>query len=154
MGRFKTIVWSLVVLLYSCNSNHEKNIELLLSSQYDEMSSFYNKEASLIYSASEKKTIDFPYLKESFDKVTNVKNELDVFFETYPNLKEKDKLDLIFKTRKKINCLTSQKIKYIEEDLLKRINNNIFDKGIYADFSKVYYNIVFDYYSKHCTKVH
>jgi hypothetical protein len=153
MGHFKIIVWFLIILLFSCN-NKEKDVEALLSSQYDEMNFFYKKEASHIYLAAKDKTIDFPYLQESFDSITNVKNELDIFFVTYPNLKENDKLNLIFKTRKKINNLTNLKIKFIDEELLIKINKNILDKGINADFSKVYYNIVFDYYSKHCNKVH
>lgn len=153
MGHFKIIVWFLVIPLFSCN-NKEKDVEVLLSNQYDEMSFFYKKEASFIYSAAENKTIDFPYLKKSFDNITNVRSELDIFFKTYPNLKEKDKLGLIFKTRKKINSLTNQKIKFIDEGLLIKINKNILDKGINADFSKIYYNIVFDYYSKHCNKAH
>ena len=153
MDRFKIIAWFLIVLLFSC-SNKQKDVEILISNQYDEMNLFYKKEASNIYLATRNKIIDYPYMKKSFDSIENVKNELDIFYSRYPNLKEKNKLEFIFKTRKKINSLTNLKVKFVDENLLIKVNEDILDKGINADFSKIYYHILLDYYSKHCNKTY
>lgn len=150
---FKVTIVCLTMLFFSCDEKRTHTEQLLLT-QYDEMDSFYKKESFNIYLAAKDKTIDFPYLKQSFDSINNIKNELDVFFMTYPDLKEEEKLDVILKTRKKISSLTKLKIKFIDENLLMEINGKVLDKGINADFSRVYYDIMSDYYSNHCNKVH
>jgi hypothetical protein len=148
----KIVVLLLLITLFSCD-NKQQQTEHLLSEQYDEMQVFYHQEASEIYNAAQGKVADYPYLQRSFDSITKIKAEADSFLMAYPTLSRQDKPVLISKTRKKISSLTKLKLNFIDEVPLKEISEDVFDKGVKADFSKVYYTIVNNYYSQHCNIV-
>ena len=142
----------LFLILFSCNDK-KLEVENLLSNNYNETIVFYKHESLKNYLFAKQKSEDYPYLEKSFDSIICISKILDKFYETYPNLNEHDKLEAILKTRKKIRTLTKMKLKFIDEKLLIKINSEILDKGIYADFSKTYYNITSNYCLKHCNIV-
>lgn len=148
----KIVVLLLLITLFSCD-NKQQQTEHLLSEQYEEIRVFYHQDASEVYNAAQGKVADYPYLQRSFDSITKIKAEADSFLMAYSTLSRQDKPVLISKTRKKISSLTKMKLNFIDEVPLKEISEDIFDKGVKADFSKVYYTIVNNYYSQHCNIV-